>query len=112
MAAGKSGIRRRGTADHEARCSKNRGLEMKQNGKKIVIIGGGIAGLSSAVYALKCGYQVEVVEMHDMAGGLAMSWRRGPYTFETCLHWLVGSRPGGEFHSAWQEICDIERLTF
>jgi phytoene dehydrogenase-like protein len=85
---------------------------MKQNGKKIVIVGGGIAGLSSAVYALKCGYQVEVVEMHDMAGGLAMSWRRGPYTFETCLHWLVGSRPGGEFHAAWQEICDIERLTF
>ena len=50
---------------------------MKQNGRKIVIIGGGIAGLSAAVYALKCGYEVEVLEMHDMAGGLAMSWRRG-----------------------------------
>jgi len=85
---------------------------MKQNGKKIVIIGGGIAGLSAAVYALKCGYQVEVLEMHDMAGGLAMSWRRGPYTFETCLHWLVGSGPNGEFHSHWQELFDIGRLTF
>lgn len=85
---------------------------MRQNGRKIVIIGGGIAGLSTAVYALKCGYQVEVLEMHDMAGGLAMSWRRGPYTFETCLHWLVGSSPKGEFHSQWKEICDIERLTF
>ncbi len=85
---------------------------MKQNGRKIVIIGGGIAGLSAAVYALKCGYQVEVLEMHDMAGGLAMSWRRGPYTFETCLHWLVGSNPNGEFHSHWQEVFDIGRLTF
>jgi len=85
---------------------------MKQNGRKIVIIGGGIAGLSAAVYALKCGYQVEVLEMHDMAGGLAMSWRRGPYTFETCLHWLVGSSPNGDFHSHWQEVFDIERLTF
>jgi phytoene dehydrogenase-like protein len=85
---------------------------MKQNGKKIVIIGGGIAGLCTAVYALKCGYQVEVLEMHDMAGGLAMSWRRGPYTFETCLHWLLGSSPNGEFHAQWQEVFDTDRLTF
>jgi phytoene dehydrogenase-like protein len=91
----------------------DRGLKiMRQNGKKIVIIGGGIAGLCTAVYALKCGYQVEVLEMHDMAGGLAMSWRRGRYTFETCLHWLVGSSPNGEFHAQWREIFDIDRLTF
>lgn len=85
---------------------------MKQNGRKVVIIGGGIAGLCTAVYALKCGYDVEVLEMHDMAGGLAMSWRRGPYTFETCLHWLVGSSPHGEFHAQWQEVFDIQKLTF
>lgn len=85
---------------------------MQQNGRKIVIIGGGIAGLCTAVYALKCGYQVEVLEMHDMAGGLAMSWRRGAYTFETCLHWFVGSKPGGEFHAQWQEVFDIDKLTF
>jgi phytoene dehydrogenase-like protein len=85
---------------------------MIQNRKKIVVIGGGIAGLCAAVYALRCGYEVELLEMHDMAGGLAMSWRRGPYTFETCLHWLVGSSPHGEFHAQWQEVCDIEKLTF
>lgn len=85
---------------------------MQQNGRKIVIIGSGIGGLATAVYALKCGYQVEVLEMHDMAGGLAMSWQRGPYTFETCLHWLIGSKPDGDFHSQWQEIFDIDRLTF
>lgn len=85
---------------------------MKQNGRKVVIIGGGIAGLSAAVYALKCGYEVEVLEMHDRAGGLAMSWRRGAYTFETCLHWLVGSSPNGEFHSQWQEIFEIGNLSF
>ena len=85
---------------------------MKHNGRKIVIIGSGIAGLSAAVYALKCGYEVEVLEMHDMAGGLAMSWRRGPYTFETCLHWLIGSKPGGEFNQVWRELCDFDKLTF
>lgn len=85
---------------------------MNHNGKHIIIIGGGIAGLCSAVYALKCGYDVEVLEMHDKAGGLAMSWRRAPYTFETCLHWLIGSKPNGEFHTQWHEIFDIDKLTF
>ena len=85
---------------------------MNPNGKKIVIIGGGIAGLCAAVYAQKCGYQVEVLEMHDMAGGLAMSWRRGAYTFETCLHWFYGSDPKGPMYSQWAEVFDIDRLTF
>jgi phytoene dehydrogenase-like protein len=85
---------------------------MEQNRRKIVVIGSGIAGLCAAVYALKCGYEVEVLEMNDMAGGLAMSWRRGPYRFETCLHWLVGSNPHGEFHRQWKEVFDIDKLTF
>ncbi len=84
---------------------------MKTNTRKVVVIGGGIAGLCTAVYALKCGYEVEVLEMHDMAGGLAMSWPRGGYTFETCLHWLVGSKPGGEMNALWQEVCDLNSLT-
>lgn len=85
---------------------------MHRNGSKIVIIGSGIAGLCTAVYALQCGYEVDVLETHDMAGGLAMSWRRAPYTFETCLHWLVGSKREADFHARWQEVCDIDRLTF
>jgi len=85
---------------------------MNENGRNVVIIGGGIAGLSTAVYALACGYHVDLYEMNDMAGGLAMSWRRGAYRFETCLHWLVGSNPGGELHEQWREVCDVERLKF
>ena len=85
---------------------------MKQDGRKIVIIGGGIAGLCAAVYAQRCGYQAEVLEMNDAAGGLATSWHRSGYTFENCLHWLLGSNPKGEMHSRWQEIFDIEKLTF
>jgi len=85
---------------------------MKQDEKKIVIVGGGIAGLCAAVYAERCGYHAEVLEMHDMAGGLATSWRRGYYTFETCLHWLYGSNPSSPMHAQWMEVCDIDKLTF
>jgi protoporphyrinogen oxidase len=51
--------------------------------RRILIIGGGIAGLCTGVYARKCGYQAEVLEMNTLPGGLAMSWRRGEDTFET-----------------------------
>jgi phytoene dehydrogenase-like protein len=84
----------------------------KQKSRKVVIIGGGIAGLCAAVYAQRCGYEALVLEMHDMAGGLAMSWQRGPYTFETCLHWLFGSNPGDAMYGQWREVFDIEKLTF
>jgi phytoene dehydrogenase-like protein len=85
---------------------------MTQDARKIVIIGGGIAGLCAAVYARKCGYVVELLEQHHSPGGLATSWRRGDYTFETCLHWLVGSNPEGTLHAQWREVCDIDRLSF
>jgi len=79
---------------------------------RVVIIGAGIAGLCAAVYARKCGYHVELIEQHDSAGGLATSWRRGDYTFETCLHWFTGANPKGPLNAQWREVFDVERLTF
>jgi len=85
---------------------------MTSQSRKIVIIGSGIGGLCAAVYARKCGYEVELLEQHNSPGGLATSWRRGDYTFETCLHWLLGSNPDGTLHAQWQEVCDIDSLSF
>jgi phytoene dehydrogenase-like protein len=79
---------------------------------KVVVIGGGIAGLCAGVYARRCGYEVELLEMHDRPGGLATSWRRDGYTFETCLHWLLGSNPERRMHAHWREVFDIDRLNF
>ena len=85
---------------------------MTHGTRKVVVIGAGIAGLCTAVYAQRCGYQVEVLEKHDAPGGLATSWRRGDYTFETCLHWLLGSNPVRAMYSQWQEVFDITQLKF
>jgi phytoene dehydrogenase-like protein len=38
--------------------------------KKIIVIGAGIAGLSAGCYARMNGYDAEIYEMHDKAGGL------------------------------------------
>ncbi|MCM2278840.1 MAG: NAD(P)/FAD-dependent oxidoreductase [Oligoflexia bacterium] len=85
---------------------------MKNPRPKLLIIGAGVSGLCAGVYARKAGFETEIVEMNAQAGGLAMSWRRKDYVFETCLHWLLGSRPGSAWHSLWQEVFDIDSLRF
>ena len=80
--------------------------------RKVVIIGAGIAGLCAAVHARKCGYAVTVLEQHERPGGLATSWQRGTYTFEACLHWLLGSNLHDPMHALWREVFDIDRLHF
>jgi len=54
--------------------------------KKVVIIGAGIAGLSTGFYAQKNGFSSEIYEMHTIPGGVCTSWKRGEYLFDHCLH--------------------------
>jgi phytoene dehydrogenase-like protein len=80
--------------------------------KKALIVGGGIAGLCAGVYLQKNGFDSEILEMHTVPGGLATAWTRQGYTFENCVHWLVGSKPGTGLNSMWTEVLDIGRLRF
>jgi len=70
--------------------------------KKVVIIGGGIAGLSAGIYAARNGFDTQILEMHTVAGGQCTAWKRKGYTFDYCLHWLVGTS-SGSFHEIWKE---------
>lgn len=81
---------------------------MSKDNKSIIIIGGGIAGLSAGCYARMNGYDTTIFEMHDKPGGLCTAWKRGSYTFDGCLHWLVGSRPGSQFYDFWEELGAIQ----
>ena len=70
----------------------------------VVIIGGGIAGLSCGCYLQMNGYRTEILEMNDGPGGLCVAWDRGPYRFDGCLRWLVGTNPNTFFHRIWHEL--------
>ena len=72
--------------------------------KHIVIIGGGIAGLSAGVYALRCGFSATILESHSIAGGNCTSWRRGGYLFEGGMHWLTGSSKREDIHRLWRTL--------
>jgi phytoene dehydrogenase-like protein len=70
--------------------------------KKIVIIGGGVAGLSAGIYARLNGFDAEIIEMHSITGGQCTAWERKGYRFDYCLHWLVGTK-NGPFNDIWKE---------
>lgn len=72
--------------------------------KKVIIVGGGIAGLSAGVYARQSGFDTIILEMHSIPGGNSTSWRRKGYLFEGGMHWLVGSGPRTPLHPLWLEV--------
>jgi len=78
--------------------------------KKVVIIGGGIAGLSAGIYAVLNGFETKIIEMSAVAGGQCTAWDRKGYRFDYCLHWLVGTSKGA-FHEIWKETNVINNET-
>jgi phytoene dehydrogenase-like protein len=72
--------------------------------EKVIIIGAGIAGLSCGCYLQMNGIQTEILEAGLLPGGLCTSWHRGPYVFDGCLRWLIGTEPPSAFHQIWQEL--------
>lgn len=80
--------------------------------KKVLIIGGGMAGLSAGTYLRMNDYDTHIYEMHEVPGGLCTSWKRGDYTVDLCVHWLVGSGPSDSFYDRWSELIDMEQIRF
>jgi phytoene dehydrogenase-like protein len=76
--------------------------------KSIIIIGAGIAGLAAGCYGQMNGYHTRIFELHDKPGGLCTAWKRKGYTFDGCIHWLVGSGPGQTFHRVWEELGAVQ----
>lgn len=60
----------------------------------VVVIGGGLGGLSAAAHLASSGFPVTLIEQHDRPGGYATSFDRDEYTFEVSLHATLGARGG------------------
>ena len=80
--------------------------------KKVTIIGAGIAGLSAGCYLQMNGYNTDIYELHTTPGGLCTSWKRKDYTFDGCIHWLMGSHPGNPFYNLWNELIKMDEVQF
>jgi phytoene dehydrogenase-like protein len=78
----------------------------------ISIIGAGISGLSAGCYLQMKGFETEIFEKHSKPGGLCTSWQVGDYTFDGCLHWLLGSNSSNPFYKLWSDLIDMESVEF
>lgn len=72
--------------------------------EKVVIIGGGIAGLTAGIYLQKAGYDTEIYEKNGIPGGQCTGWKRDGYFIDNCIHWLTGTREGSGLNELWKEI--------
>jgi all-trans-retinol 13,14-reductase len=59
----------------------------------VIIVGGGLGGLSAAAHLASNGLKVLVLEQHHKAGGCATNFSRGAFVFETSLHEMNGGGP-------------------
>jgi phytoene dehydrogenase-like protein len=78
---------------------------------KVLIIGGGVAGLSAGSYLQMNGYDTEIFELNSNAGGLCVSWKRKAYTIDGCVHWLIGGNPKDPFYTILNGLIDMKNLS-
>jgi len=57
--------------------------------RRVVVIGGGVAGLATAALAARDGHHVELLEKNERPGGRAGSWESSGFRFDTGPSWWL-----------------------
>ncbi len=81
---------------------------------KVVVIGSGFAGISSACFLAKAGYAVTVLEKNATAGGRCRVWQQDGFTFDMGPSWYwmpdVFERFFAEFGKKPSDYYQLDRL--
>ena len=72
--------------------------------KSLIIIGAGLAGLSTGCYAQMNGYQSHIFEHHSVPGGVAACWKRKGYLIDGGIHFVMGHKPGTALYELYREL--------
>ncbi len=76
--------------------------------KSIIIVGGGVSGLSAGIVGILNGYRVTILEKHSILGGNLTGWNREGHHIDNCIHWLTGTNPKSATFSRWQTVRAFE----
>ena len=77
--------------------------------KKIIIIGGGVAGLSAGINAQLNGFDSLILEKNPNLGGLCTGWNRKGMHIDGCIHWLTGTKEGTSLNRLWKEVGVLDK---
>lgn len=78
----------------------------------VIIIGGGLGGLSAGAYLSQNGIDVTLIESQPHVGGYAIAFKRDEFIFDVALHAIPGCSPGQPFHELLSELNVAKELTF
>lgn len=76
----------------------------QQNHFEVVIIGGGVSGLTSAALFSRFGLRTCVLEMDARPGGYIAGFRRKDFRFDSAIHWLNQCGDSGLVTKAFEAI--------
>lgn len=80
--------------------------------KSMIIIGAGLAGLSTGCYAQMNGYQSHIFEHHTVPGGVAACWKRQGYLIDGGVHFIMGHKPGTALYELYRELSIVQATRF
>ena len=97
--------------------SKNVNMQNPKK-KKVIVIGAGFSGLSSACYLAKSGFEVLVIEKNKELGGRARTWQKetelGQFTFDMGPSWYWMPRVFEDFFKDFEktvaDFYDLRKL--
>ena len=70
--------------------------------KRVIIIGGGVSGLTTGIYLRLNGYKTLILEKNATLGGACIGWEREGCYIDGCVHWLVGTDPTSSTYRLWE----------
>ncbi len=77
----------------------------------VIVVGGGMGGLSAGAHLASKGLKVLLLEQHYKVGGSTTNFTRGAFTFEAALHEMAGGGPGRKDRGLYQllKACGVDK---
>ena len=78
----------------------------------VIIVGGGMGGLSAGAHLASNGLKVLLLEQHHKVGGCTTNFTRGDFVFDVALHEMAGGVPGRSGGGLFKllEICGVGEM--
>lgn len=78
----------------------------------VLIIGGGLGGLTAGTYLAQNGLKVTLLEAQSHVGGYAIAFKRDEFIFDVALHAVPAGNPGQPFFNLIQDLRLEPEVTF
>ena len=79
---------------------------------EVIIIGGGLGGLSAGAYLAQNNIKVTLIEEQPHVGGYVVAFKRDQFIFDVALHAIPGCAPAQPFHNLLNELKIAGKLKF